>query len=44
MLTYRDRASRLREKKLQHTLEKKSQQGYMDADDYGSSIAQGLCV
>ena len=36
MLTYRDRASRLREKKLQHTLEKKSQQGYMDADDYGS--------
>lgn len=34
--TYDDRLARLREKKVEHTLGKKAQQGYMDADDYGT--------
>lgn len=34
--TYENRIARLREKKIEHTLGKKEQQGYMDADDYGT--------
>ncbi len=36
MITYLDRIALLREKKLRHTLEKRGQQGFMDADDYGT--------
>lgn len=35
-LSYRDRIALLREKKIEHTLQKKEQQGYMDSDDYGT--------
>ncbi|HIS68393.1 MAG TPA: formate acetyltransferase [Candidatus Gallacutalibacter stercoravium] len=35
MLTYRERTKKMMEVKLRHTMEKKAQQGYMDADDYG---------
>ena len=35
-MTYEERYRRLKEKKLQHTREKIRQQGYMDADDYGT--------
>lgn len=35
-MTYEERCSLLREKKLLHTQEKMKQQGYMDADDYGT--------
>ena len=34
--TYEQRLKLLREKKLRHTLEKRAQQGYTDADDYGT--------
>lgn len=34
--TYKNRMAKLREKKIEHTLGKKEQQGYMDADDYGT--------
>ena len=34
--TYDQRLALLREKKLRHTLEKRAQQGYTDADDYGT--------
>lgn len=36
MIEYADRAKAWRETKLRHTLEKRNQQGYMDADDYGT--------
>jgi len=36
MLTYNDRIKQIRETKLLHTLAKKEQNGYMDADDYGT--------
>lgn len=36
MLSYADRLKLLREKKIQHTLEKRDQNGYQDADDYGT--------
>lgn len=35
-LTYERRMQMLREKKIEHTLKKRQQQGYMDADDYGT--------
>ena len=35
-ISYEQRYTLLREKKLQHTKEKYAQQGYMDADDYGT--------
>lgn len=35
-LTYEERISILREKKIEHTLKKREQQGYTDADDYGT--------
>ena len=35
-ITYKERYRLLREKKLQHTRGKFEQQGYMDADDYGT--------
>lgn len=35
-LTWEDRVTLLREKKIQHTLDKVKQNGYMDADDYGT--------
>lgn len=35
-LSYQDRIALLREKKIQHTLEKTKQNGYMDGDDYGT--------
>lgn len=35
-LTYRERVKLLREKKIEHTLQKKEQNGYMDGDDYGT--------
>ncbi len=35
-MTWQDRADLLREKKLQHTLNKREINGYMDADDYGT--------
>lgn len=35
-LTLEHRMQLLREKKIQHTLQKRGQQGYMDADDYGT--------
>lgn len=45
MLTYGDRLEILRETKLQHTLEKKRQNGYVDMDDYGTvPIPDGYCV
>ncbi|MBS5063209.1 MAG: formate acetyltransferase [Hungatella hathewayi] len=36
MLTYEDRIAKIRETKIRHTIEKKKQNGYMDADDYGT--------
>lgn len=36
MMTYAERMRQLREKKIAHTLGKLDQQGYMDADDYGT--------
>lgn len=36
MLTYADRLKYMRETKIWHTLEKKEQNGYTDADDYGT--------
>jgi hypothetical protein len=36
MITDRERLALLREKKIQHTLDKKRQNGYMDSDDYGT--------
>lgn len=36
MLTYADRLKSMRETKIRHTLEKKKQNGYTDADDYGT--------
>lgn len=36
MLTYKDRIKLLREKKIQHTLDKRKQSGYMNTDDYGT--------
>ena len=35
-MTYNDRYRQLRETKIKHTQDKMAQQGYMDADDYGS--------
>lgn len=35
-ITWQDRADLLREKKLQHTIDKVTKNGYMDADDYGT--------
>lgn len=35
-LTYGRRMELLRQKKIQHTLEKRAQQGFTDADDYGT--------
>ena len=35
-LTYKDRLNLLREAKIRHTLEKRTQNGYMNADDYGT--------
>lgn len=35
-LTFERRMQMLREKKIQHTFKKREQQGYMDADDYGT--------
>lgn len=35
-MTWQDRATLLREKKIQHTKDKVKQNGYMDADDYGT--------
>jgi pyruvate-formate lyase len=35
-ITWQDRADLLREKKLQHTIDKVKNKGYMDADDYGT--------
>ncbi len=35
-ITYQDRMAALREKKIEHTLLKRAQQGYTDADDYGT--------
>lgn len=35
-LTYRERIKLLRQKKIEHTLEKVRVNGYMDADDYGT--------
>ncbi|MBR0144687.1 MAG: formate acetyltransferase [Clostridia bacterium] len=36
MLTYEDRLKALRETKIRHTLEKRSQNGYTDLDDFGT--------
>lgn len=36
VLTYKQRVALLREKKIEHTLAKKEQNGYMDGDDYGT--------
>lgn len=36
MITYADRYQALKKTKIQHTLQKKGQQGYMNADDYGT--------
>ncbi len=36
MLTYEERMKLLHDKKVQHTFEKRKQQGYTDADDYGT--------
>lgn len=36
MLTYQDRLKELKKTKIEHTLAKRQQQGYMDADDYGT--------
>ena len=36
MITYQERLKRLRETKIAHTMAKRGQQGYMDADDYGT--------
>ena len=36
MLTYSDRLRAIRETKIQHTLSKKKQNGYVDMDDYGT--------
>lgn len=36
MITYQDRINELKKTKIEHTLAKRSQQGYMDADDYGT--------
>lgn len=36
MLTYQDRLKEMRKTKIEHTLGKRGQQGYMDADDYGT--------
>lgn len=35
-ITYQERIQLLREKKIQHTLEKTKKEGYMDGDDYGT--------
>lgn len=35
-LTFERRMQMLRQKKIEHTLKKREQQGYMDADDYGT--------
>lgn len=35
-LSYAERMKLLREKKIRHTFEKRAQQGYTDADDYGT--------
>ena len=35
-LSYQDRIALLREKKIQHTIAKTKQNGYMDGDDYGT--------
>jgi len=36
MITYEDRIRHLKKTKIEHTLAKRSQKGYMDADDYGT--------
>ena len=36
MLTYEDRLKLLHDKKVEHTFKKREQQGYTDADDYGT--------
>lgn len=36
MLSYQDRLERLREKKIQQTVEKLAQNGYTDLDDFGT--------
>ena len=36
MLTYKDRLKILRQTKIEHTLAKKAQNGYVDMDDYGT--------
>lgn len=44
MMSYQDRIALLREKKIQHTLEKSRQNGYMDSDDYGTiPLPEGYC-
>lgn len=35
-MTYRERAALLRARKIEHTFEKKKENGYMDVDDYGT--------
>ena len=36
MLSYADRLKRMRETKIRHTLEKRTQNGYTDLDDFGT--------
>ena len=36
MLTYEERLKQLRKTKIEHTLKKREQQGYMDIDDFGT--------
>lgn len=36
MLTYKDRLAAMRKTKIQHTLDKKEQNGYTDLDDFGT--------
>ena len=36
MLTYKDRIKAIRETKIQHTLQKRDQNGYTDLDDFGT--------
>ena len=45
MLTYADRLKLMREKKIEHTLQKRKQNGYTDLDDFGTvPISEGYKV
>ncbi len=45
MLTYEDRIASMRKTKIEHTIQKKKQNGPMDLDDFGTvPISEGYCV